>query len=113
MSVDDAQSCIEPLETNWDPARCCNLGGFAQQPTFLNLDQPYPRQVFTVVIFDDERSKFDQPEVTFKGKPVCATGRIEMYRGKPEMISNDPARLRPDDGRTAAPPTTLTPAATE
>jgi hypothetical protein len=86
------------------------------RPTFLNLGQPYPRQVFTVVIFGDERPKFGEPEVTFAGKRVCATGRIELYRGKPEMILNDPATLRPDTGqtgRTARPPSTLRPALTE
>lgn len=69
------------------------------QPTFLNLGQPYPRQVFTVTIFGDERPKFGEPEVTFEGKRVCATGRIEMYRGKPEMILDDPAQLRQDTGQ--------------
>jgi hypothetical protein len=28
-----------------------------RQPTFLNLDQPYPRQVFTIVIWGSDRSK--------------------------------------------------------
>jgi DNA/RNA endonuclease YhcR with UshA esterase domain len=86
------------------------------QPTFLNLDQPYPRQVFTVVIFGDDRQKFGQPEVAFKGKRVCAVGRVEMYRGKPEIILHDPAQLRPDDGRTEGardPRSTLVPAQTD
>jgi hypothetical protein len=33
------------------------------QPTFLNLDKPYPDHIFTIVIWGDNRSKFDQPEV--------------------------------------------------
>ena len=28
------------------------------QPTFLNLDKPYPNQIFTIVIWGDNRSKF-------------------------------------------------------
>jgi len=31
------------------------------QPTFLNLDKPYPNQVFTVVIWGNNRSKFGTP----------------------------------------------------
>jgi len=86
------------------------------QPTFLNLGQPYPHQVFTVTIFGDERAKFGEPEVTFAGKRTCATGRIEMYRGKAEMILNDPAQLRPDTGQPGRVPprqSTLRPALSE
>jgi hypothetical protein len=86
------------------------------QPTFLNLGQPYPHQVFTVTIFGDERPKFGEPEVTFAGKRVCAAGRIEMYRGKPEMILDDPAQLRPDTGQPGRVPprqSTLRPALSE
>jgi hypothetical protein len=32
------------------------------QSTFLNLDKPYPNQIFTVVIWGDNRSKFGTPE---------------------------------------------------
>src|SRR5271169_5271109 len=32
------------------------------QPTFLNLDKPYPNQVFTIVIWGNNRSKFKTPE---------------------------------------------------
>ena len=75
------------------------------QPTFLNLGEPYPHQVFTVVIWGDDRSKFGEPEVTYAGKQVCATGEVRLYRGKPEMILSDPGQLRPDMGRVGyAPP---------
>jgi hypothetical protein len=86
------------------------------RPTFRNLDQPYPHQVFTVVIFGDERPKFGAPEVTFIRKRVCATGRIELYRGQAEMILNAPADLVPEDqSRTipVGPPSTMAPAVSE
>src|SRR5580704_17641643 len=44
------------------------------QPTFLNLDKPYPNQVFTIVIWGDNRSKFGKPENDYNGKRVCVTG---------------------------------------
>jgi hypothetical protein len=120
--VGRAQSVAAPdaMEYVGQTATVCGVVASARysartkaRPTFLNLDQPYPRQVFTVVIFGDERPKFGQPEITFKDKRKCATGQIEMYRGKPEMILNDQAMLRPDDGRDAAAPSKLTPALTE
>ena len=33
------------------------------QPTFLNLDQPYPSHIFTALIWGSDRLKFGQPEV--------------------------------------------------
>src|SRR5437763_5493062 len=32
------------------------------RPTFLNLDKPYPNQIFTVVIWGSDRDKFGKPE---------------------------------------------------
>src|SRR5246127_4847545 len=33
-------------------------------PTFMNLDMPYPKQIFTIVIWGAERPKFGNPERT-------------------------------------------------
>ena len=62
------------------------------QPTLLNLDQPYPNEVFTVMIWGSDRPKFGAPEKTFMGKRVCATGDIMQYKGKPEIIAPIPSR---------------------
>jgi len=66
-----------------------------RQPTFLNLDQPYPKQIFTVLIWGADRGKFGKPpEVFFNGKDICVTGRIESYKGKPEIIVSDPGQIK-------------------
>jgi hypothetical protein len=31
------------------------------QPTFLNLDEPYPKEVFTILIWGTDRAKFGTP----------------------------------------------------
>jgi len=65
------------------------------QPTFLNLDEPYPNQVFTVVIWGSDRVKFkNPPEVFFKGKRICITGIIDTFRGKPQIIVRDPNQIK-------------------
>src|SRR5438309_4152611 len=66
------------------------------QPTFLNFDKPYPNQIFTVVIWGNNRGKFVAPETEYKGKHICVTGEITEYRGKPEMIADDPKQIRTD-----------------
>jgi DNA/RNA endonuclease YhcR with UshA esterase domain len=64
------------------------------QPTFLNLDQPHPNEIFTVVIWGSDRNKFkNPPEISFKGKKVCVSGIIDTYRGKPQIIVRDPDQI--------------------
>ncbi len=45
------------------------------QPTFLNLDEPYPKQIFTIVIWGSDRAKFGDPESKYKEQTVCVTGK--------------------------------------
>jgi len=57
------------------------------QPTFINLDKPYPNQVFTVLIWGPDRSKFEKPpETLYSGKEICVTGIVQSYQGRPEIV---------------------------
>jgi DNA/RNA endonuclease YhcR with UshA esterase domain len=64
------------------------------QPTFLNLDKPYPNQIFTVLIWGNNRSKFGTPEIAYKAKHVCVTGKITEYRGTPEIVVDNPKQIK-------------------
>jgi len=64
-----------------------------RMPTFLNLDQPYPNQVFTAVIWGSVRPKFKEPPETLQGKTVCVTGAISAYKGKAEIVVEDPGQI--------------------
>lgn len=64
------------------------------KPTFLNFDQPYPNQIFTVLIWGSDRSKFDEPETTYRGKRVCATGKLTSFKGVPEIIASEPSQIK-------------------
>src|SRR5580704_3039082 len=63
------------------------------KPTFLDFDKPYPGQLFTVLIWGENRAKFGTPEETYRNKTICISGRIQSYRGEPEIIASDPAQL--------------------
>lgn len=63
------------------------------QPTFLNLDEPYPKEIFTILIWGDNRSKFGTPEKEYRDKNVCVTGKITSYRGTPEIAANDASQI--------------------
>src|SRR5262249_51424279 len=64
-----------------------------RSPTFLDLDNPSPRQPFTIVIWGTDRAKFGTPEATYAGKRVCVTGTIQEHRGKPEIVATDPSQI--------------------
>ena len=64
-------------------------------PTFLDLDRPYPNQLFTVIIWARDRARFKDPE-DYRGRSICITGRIASHRGEPEMIISDPTQLTTD-----------------
>jgi hypothetical protein len=66
------------------------------QPTFINLDKPYPNQIFTILIWGSNRSKFGAPEDSYKGKKICVSGKITAYDGLPEIIADDPKQIRRD-----------------
>jgi micrococcal nuclease len=64
------------------------------QPTFINLDKPYPNQIFTVLIWGSDRSKFEQsPETLYSGKQICVTGMIKSYQGRPEIVVKEPVQI--------------------
>lgn len=66
------------------------------KPTFLDLDKPYPNELFTVLIWVENRAKFGAPEETYRNKNICVTGRIQSYRGEPEIVASDPVQLSAD-----------------
>jgi hypothetical protein len=63
------------------------------QPTFPNLDKPYPDQIFTILIWGDDRPKFGEPETKYRDKDVCVSGTITEYRGTPEIVATDPKQI--------------------
>ena len=62
--------------------------------TFLNFDQPYPNQTFSVVIEGPNRGKFPSaPEALFQGKTVCVAGKIVDNRGRPQIVVENPSQI--------------------
>ncbi len=55
-------------------------------PTFIDIDQPWPHQVFDLVVWGDHKS--DIGNFPKSGK-VCASGKITLYRGHPEIFLED------------------------
>lgn len=54
------------------------------EPTFINLDSAYPNQVFTILVWGDDRKGVG--EMPRMGSRACATGLIKDYRGVAEIV---------------------------
>lgn len=61
------------------------------EPTFINLDSAYPNQVFTILVWGDDRKSVG--ELPRLKSHVCATGPIKEYRGSPEIVVRSGAQL--------------------
>ncbi|MGI8583300.1 MAG: hypothetical protein ACR2KX_13960 [Chitinophagaceae bacterium] len=56
-------------------------------PTFLNIGGAYPNAPLTIVIWSALRRQFKNvPEDFYNNKEVCITGKIELYKGKPQIV---------------------------
>jgi len=65
------------------------------QPTLLNLDRSYPNQIFTIVIWGDDRNEFpEDPEYHYRDKTIMVSGKIIEYKGIAEIIVSDPDQIK-------------------
>lgn len=68
------------------------IGG---RPTFLNFGQPHPDQLFTAVIWGDNRPKWpNPPEKHYLDRKICITGQIEMHEGTPQIVVHSPNQIK-------------------
>ena len=65
------------------------------QPTYLNLNKPWPDHIFTIVIWKSDRHKFkNPPEIFFDNKRVCVTGRITTSNDKPQITVSNASQIQ-------------------
>jgi hypothetical protein len=63
------------------------------QPTFLNLDGAYPKELFTILIWGENRAKFGTPDSKYLSSNICVTGKITIYRATPEIVASDAGQI--------------------
>ena len=63
-------------------------------PTFWNAGSNYPNSPLTIVIWADARKTFKQaPEVFYKDKNICVTGKVILYKEKAEIVVYDESQI--------------------
>ena len=69
-----------------------NVGG---QPTFINLERPFPDQAFDAVIWGRDRAHWEvAPEQLYDGSEICVAGRVRAHDGVPRIEVRVPAQIR-------------------
>ena|ERR1700684_3053964 len=61
--------------------------------TFIDMGGQFPNNTFTAVIFKDDASKFPDMDLLTR-KVIDITGRAQEYKGKCEIILNDPEQIK-------------------
>lgn len=52
-------------------------------PTLINLDNAYPNQTMTVIVWAYDRKNFtEKPEKFYLNKKVCVYGKLELFKGQ-------------------------------
>jgi hypothetical protein len=60
--------------------------------THINFDSKYPDNIFSAVIFKDNKDAFDFA-VLNKCTNIVIYGKIEMYKDKPQIVLKDAAQI--------------------
>ena len=58
----------------------------------LNMGGKHPNQAFTAFIPSASAEQFPQPQ-QYEGQTVAVSGKITLYRGKPEIIVNSRSQI--------------------
>jgi len=59
---------------------------------FLNMGGKYPNQAFTAWIPSANVGQFSNPQ-QYEGKTAAVSGKISLYRGKPEIIVTNVSQI--------------------
>jgi hypothetical protein len=59
---------------------------------FLNMGGKYPNQAFTAFIPSASAAQFSNPQ-QYEGRTVAVSGKVTLYKGKPEIIVNSPSQI--------------------
>ena len=92
-TADQAKNHVGERATVCGVVASAHFASSKGQPTFLNLDNPYPDLIFTVLIWGNDRAKFGTPERDYMGKNIFVTGTIQRYRNSPEIVARDLSQI--------------------
>jgi DNA/RNA endonuclease YhcR with UshA esterase domain len=76
-----------------------------ERPVLLNLGAEFPNQLLTVAVFSTYKtSTIMMPTESNKGDIAIVTGKIEMYKGKPQIVVREASQLQIANGSPVTAP---------
>lgn len=93
------EKTISALEAKDNVGKIVIVKGFvadvyqSDRVAYLNFVEKYPRNPFTAVIFPRSFEEFGNL-YEYMGKNVAVTGRVTIYKDKPQIILNDKAQIK-------------------
>ena len=63
------------------------------KPTLINMGAKHPNGLLTLVIWENARALFTTKVEDLLEKEICITGRIILYKEKPEIIIEKPEQI--------------------
>lgn len=68
------------------------IGG---EPTFINFEEDHPNQLFTGLIWGDDRPAWQStPEDLYTNRNICVEGSIRLHEGTPQIRISSPKQVR-------------------
>ena len=100
LSHSQTLTAAQTREHEGDNATVCGIVASVRKasaskgkPTYINLDIPWPNQIFAAVIWEEDLSKVGSlPRL---GAHVCTKGLISYYHGVPEIIVRSSGQILP------------------
>jgi len=85
IKIDDAKNHVG------DIVKICTKiygGKFLEKDTLtlLNAGGYYPDAPLTIIIRADALKEFNNPVSYYKGMIVCVTGKVELFKNKPQIV---------------------------
>ncbi len=63
----------------------CREAREAGKPNFINVGEPYPNHIFTIVVIGDFKAKYGIDLASLKGKTVLVQGKVEIFKDIPQI----------------------------
>jgi hypothetical protein len=70
----------------------------------VNLGEAYPNQLLTLVVYSSYKTAtIEMPSEKYKGDIAIVTGKLELYKGKPQIVVRTTEQLRIASGTPVVP----------
>ena len=95
LELIQAEDAIDYLyEDKIVEGKVANTIEYSNSALFINFCKPYPNNCFTSIIWNSNWGKFPENAAEiYSNQTVRVEGRIELYRGKPQIVLDDSSQI--------------------